>query len=278
MLFTSIRRILKRITEQDDNTDEVMHIQCELFSRKGIDKETNEDSFLIDRYEDSSESKATHSLVSDRMHVFAIFDGVSAGGNGKRSSEMAVQCLQAVLNDNMSGFDDSFIASMDAAIKSINLSIHRAFSEQPGSKWGTTMAMIILYRSDCIVYNVGDSRVYRLTDGSLIQLSYDHTLENYKRQLGFLKKDPYISEIDGSTLYQCLGKGESLEYYRYGPFRYKADDKFFICSDGISGYLDRNNLVSLLQSDQDKTVINLAEAARKAGSMDDQTGILISVG
>ena len=266
-----------------NNTDEMMHLQCVLFSRKGFDKVVNEDSFLVDRYCNYLESNSTESihsftLTSDTMHLFAVFDGVSTGGNGKKSSEMAAQFLKTILDYSMNGFEDAFISEIDTVIKDVNSRIYNAFSDHPESKRGTTMAMILIFGSHCIVYNVGDSRIYRLTDSSLIQLSHDHTLENYKRQMGFMKKDPYISKNDGSTLYQCMGKDESIDYFKYGPFKFKSNDKFFICSDGISGFLDRKCLITLLQSDSNQALMNLAEAACRAGSTDDQTGILISIG
>lgn len=277
MLFSFIERLILIITGHSGNTDEVMHLQCNLFSRKGLEKEINEDAFLVDRYDNYLENNSTFLLTSDSMHVFAVFDGVSAGGNGEKSSEMAVKHMQSVLNYNMKGFDDTFFTAVDTVINNTNSNIYNAFSRQSESKWGTTLAMIIIYRSQCVVYNVGDSRIYRLTNSSLIQLSHDHTLESYKRQLGFLKKDPYISEKDGSILYRCLGKEESIDYNKYGPFKIESKDKLLICSDGISGFLDRKSLSDLLQSNQDQIVRNLADAAREAGSVDDQTGIIISV-
>ncbi len=279
MLLAFINKLIKIIMGQSNDTDTIMHLQCELLSRKGSDKEVNEDSFLVDRYANNldAESVQSYTLTSDLMHIFAVFDGVSSGGNGKESSEIAAESLKRILDYNTEGFDDSFIAAVDAAIRDVNLSIYNAFSAQSESKQGTTMAMIIVYRSNCIVFNVGDSRIYRLTDGSLIQLSYDHTLENYKRQLGFMKKDPFISKKDGATLYQCLGKDVSIDYYKYGPFKYKSGDRFFICSDGISGFLDRKILLTLLQADSGHTLVDLSEAAYQAGSLDDQTSIMISI-
>lgn len=277
MLFSFFKWLIMIISGHNSNADEVMRLQCNLFSRKGLEKEINEDVFLVDRYDNYFENKLTFSLTSDSMHVFAVFDGVSAGGNGEKSSEMAAKHLQSILNYNMKGFNDSFNAAIDTAINNTNSSIYKFFSKQSESKWGTTIAMIIIYRSQCVVYNVGDSRIYRLTNSSLIQLSHDHTVESYKRQLGFLKNDPYISEKDGSILYRCLGKEKSIDYYKYGPFKIESKDKLLICSDGISGFLDRNSLSNLLQSNQDQIVENMADAAREAGSVDDQTGILISV-
>ncbi len=272
-----MRSLIKIINGQNNSTDEIMQLQCDLFSRPGIDKDNNEDSYLVDKNDNFCECKSTQLFSSDTMHIFAVFDGVTAGGNGKKSSEMAARYLKDAIDYDMRGFDESFISAIDSTIKGINSRMYKTFLEYPEAKFGTTMAMIIIYKSHCVVYNVGDSRVYRLTDGSLVQLSYDHTIENYKRQLGFLKKDPYISKKDGSILYQCLGKNESIDYYKYGPFELQPNDKLFICSDGIYNTLDKECFVSLLQSGQDRTVLNLAEAARESGSIDDQTGILISV-
>ena len=277
MLWAFIKGLIKKNTGRNDQTDEIKNLKCNIFTRKGIGKETNEDSFLVDNIDVYSDDLQNVDLSTNAMHVFAVFDGVSTGGNGKKSSEMAAQYLKSILKNSNDGFNDSFLSSIDTSIKELKHNIYEAFSNQEQAKWGTTMAMLIIYRNQCVVYNAGDSRVYRFTDSSLIQLSHDHTIENYKRQLGFLKKDPYISEKDGSILYQYLGKDDSLEYYKYGPFTFESNDCFLICSDGISGSLKRKDLMTLFKSDQNQTVLSFADVALKSGATDDQTGILITV-
>ena len=272
-----VDKLIKRITRREHRKKEIMYLECNLFTRKGLDKEVNEDSFLIDRFDEYSEEIKNLSFNSDTMHIFAIFDGVSTGGNGKRSSEMAVQYLKNFIIKNKNSFEDLFCFFIDKLIWKINIDLYKSFNEHGKSKWGTTMAMIIIYMDQCVLFNVGDSRIYRLMEGSLIQLSQDYTLESYKRHLGFLKQDPYISKKDSSILYQCLGKNETIEYYKYGPFTIESNDKLFMCSDGISGYLSSKNIITILNSDDKQKIYNLAEEARKAGSIDDQTGILISI-
>ena len=118
--------------------------------------------------------------------------------------------------------------------------------------------------------------LYRLRDGVLAVLSYDHTPESRLGGVGFEYSDESVSHCIELAVGLNQG-GRNLEINTTTLF---PGDRYLICSDGIDGEIDLARLQQMLASDS--TCAQLCEElyaeARMSGSTDDATLIVIEIG
>ena len=104
---------------------------------------------------------------------------------------------------------------------------------------GTTMALLHLDNDNASVYNIGDSRVYLIRDGRLLQITYDHvniSMQDYSNNMANPDKS-----CCKNMLVKYLGMKDEKElkpYYKEN-ISVQAGDVFMACSDGLYNMLFR---------------------------------------
>ena len=131
-------------------------------------------------------------LVSDKVswqqrgHLFIVADGMGAHAAGELASEMATQ---GVSHQYYKYRDLSPPEALRKAITNTNVEIRRRGAENVEfHNMGTTISSLALLPQGAIIGHVGDSRVYRLRNGLLEQLTFDHSLVWEMRRSGKLPK------------------------------------------------------------------------------------------
>ena len=131
---------------------------------------------------------------------------------------------------------------------------------------GTTLVAIALYEGRFYWMNCGDSRLYRLHEGKLQQLSTDHSLSNLTGE----KSHSHI-------ITNCIGGGCKSSYIDIVECsdQVASGDTFLLCSDGLSDMLDDATIERLLNDGSDAN--GLCRAAEAAGGFDNVSVALIHV-
>ena len=183
------------------------------------------------------------------VNCFAVLDGMGRNNTGSFASLLAATRLDEVL-DRVS-FDSG--NSPDAAVldyvHNTNIEIREQIKETGGVRTASTMALLIIENGVAHAYNAGDSRIYLFRDRQLIRLTRDHV--SVKGQQSVMLSEEGVRN-GGLTKY--LGMPESdgeLEPYRAKPFKLHKGDKFLICSDGVSDYLDDETIAECLSKRKD---------------------------
>jgi protein phosphatase len=140
---------------------------------------------------------------------------------------------------------------------------------------GTTVAGVAVTPSHVIVFNVGDSRVYRIAAGALVQLSTDDTP-------GPKLPDGRTAVYTSSIISQVLGgygpdeSGERIvPHVLAEPLVDGA--RYLICSDGLTDLLDKSVIERLLGDDEQASATALCEAAMARGGDDNISLILLRI-
>jgi len=125
---------------------------------------------------------------------------------------------------------------------------------------------------------VGDSRVYRLRDKIYEQLTFDHSLVWEIRASGKIPRDKIPSYIPKNIITRSLGPSDNLKVDLEGPFPVRAGDYFLMCSDGLSGQVEDDEMGQILYvlppEYAAELLINLANLR---GGPDNITVVLIQV-
>ncbi len=183
------------------------------------------------------------------VNCFAVLDGMGRNNTGSFASLLAATRLDEVMDRVMFDTDNSPDAAVLDYVHNANIEIREQIKETGGVRTASTMALLIIENETAHAYNAGDSRIYLFRDRQLIRLSRDH-VSNKGQQNVTLNEEG----ARNGGLIKYLGMPESsgeLEPYRAKPFKLRKGDKFLICSDGITDYLDEETLADCLSKRKD---------------------------
>ncbi len=192
----------------------------------GVRRSHNQDNLAVQLAADDAQWR-------QRGHLFLVADGMGAHAVGEKASEQAAGVIpHTFLKHTQQGPPG---AALRKAFIEANAHIHacgQANREFQGM--GTTTTALLLRPEGAWVSHVGDSRVYRIRDGWIAQLSYDHSLLwEYAR---IKKMDPEdVLDIPSNVIHRCLGPEPIVQIDVEGPHSVHAGDVFLLCSDGLSG-------------------------------------------
>ena len=182
----------------------------------------------------------------ERGHLFIVADGMGAHAAGELASGMATQ---SVSHQYYKYRELSPPEALRKAITNANSEIRRRGMENVEfHNMGTTISSLVLLPHGAIVGHVGDSRVYRLRDGMLEQLTFDHSLVWEMRRSGQLPKDGSgDAAIPSNVITRSLGPHETVKVDLEGPFEIRVGDCFMLCSDGLNGPVSESEFGPAMQ-------------------------------
>jgi serine/threonine protein phosphatase PrpC len=213
-------------------------------------------------------------LTGDRL--FAIADGIGGLGAGQVAARLAVDAL-----DEAVAADRSVAGLLDAGRKA-NRSVWRhatAGREGREPSTGTTLtALAVTSDAGTVVLHVGDSRLYRLRDGRLAQLTQDHTVVAELVGAGELEEKDVAAHPHRHVLTRAVGAGPEVDL-DYAGVSCAPGDRLLLCTDGASRVLSSDDLKAVLIAEPEPHG-SAAEIVRRAvacGTDDNVTAVVIAV-
>lgn len=187
-----------------------------------------------------SQNQDSHAvlLASDEAHwrkqghVFMVADGMGAHAVGELASELASTIIPLTYQKYA---EEGPEQALTKAFHEANTSIHeRGQQNREFQGMGTTSSLLLIRPEGAWISHVGDSRVYRIRDGQIEQLSFDHSLlwELARRQK--VKPDK-LQGVPSNVIVRSMGPDNNVEPDIEGPHPLRAGDTFLLCSDGLSG-------------------------------------------
>lgn len=117
---------------------------------------------------------------------------------------------------------------------------------------GSTLVCVVVREERIYVFHLGDSRLYRVRNGRMEQLTQDHTLYNQLRQevaRGELSQQEMDAYPKKEALTQYIGSGQKPAAIHAEAISFAPDDTLLLCSDGVYRALPEERLVELLCMD-----------------------------
>lgn len=224
---------------------------------RGLRRELNEDSFI----------------ASDP--VFAVADGMGGHEAGEVASGMCVRAL-AKMPQLATGARTATASVVQQYLAMADDSIRTA----TGSRAGTTLTGVVVVEQMGIPYwlvmNVGDSRTYRLSQGTLTQVSVDHSEVQELVDSGEITAEQATVHPRRHVVTRALGTGDDTEA-DYWLLPIEEGDRVMVCSDGLNGELSDDQMLGVLSSaaDPQEAVDLLIQAALRSGGRDNVTVIVV---
>ena len=231
----------------------------------GMIRSGNEDNFTVDK--------------TDARGIFIVADGMGGHAAGEVASEMAVQIIQRELTSIVNLESETVAALVGSTLRKANRAIHdRTLTEVDKQGMGTTASVLLISGLRYLIGQVGDSRVYLLRDGTLSQLTKDHSYVQEQVDAGFLTPEQARYHPYSNVITRCVGASPDVEpdVYR-GEVR--VGDLYLVASDGLTGMVDDRRLGQLLGSraEPERKVQALISEANGRGGLDNITAIIVQV-
>ena len=213
----------------------------------------------------------TPELYHNRGHLLVVADGMGAHAAGELASQMAVERISM---QYFRATEFSQAESIQRALISANEAIYsRGQSNPEFHNMGTTGSALVLGPDGALIGHVGDSRVYRLRDGVLEQLTFDHSLVWEMEASGNSSQ-----HFPKNVITRSLGPSPSVEVDIEGPMPIHAGDCYLVCSDGLTGLVEDSELGPLMEClPEEKLVRVLVDLANLRGGPDNITVIVARV-
>jgi protein phosphatase len=155
----------------------------------------------------------------------------------------------------------------------------RAIADPSTSGMGTTMTVALVEGTTVTFGHVGDSRAYRFRDGTIEQITEDHSLVNELLKSGKLSPEEADTHPQRSVITRAVGTDPDVDVDSF-TIDAEVGDVFLICSDGLTDMVDDEDIRSVLEkfhNDLDRATKSLVSAANRGGGEDNITVVAFEI-
>jgi protein phosphatase len=201
----------------------------------------------------------------------AVADGVGGAAGGEVASRLTITALMPLDTEPISDPTEALQAAADNADTSIRETVasHGALAGM-----GTTLTALLATDDQLALAHIGDSRAYRLRDGTLSQLTRDHTLVQSLIDEGQISEEEALTHPRRSWIMRALD-GRGHPDVDVTILDVQPGDRYLVCSDGLSSYVSEADIATALQGgDPQQAADRLVDLALRAGGPDNITCIV----
>ena len=206
--------------------------------------------------------------------LFVVADGMGGHQAGQVASTSAVQVIPRWF----------FSANGDPgrrlrqALEHANAEVFgRAQQDATLRGMGTTCTAMALRDDGAWLAHVGDSRAYRLSHAGMEQITTDHTRVQELVRMHVITPEEAAVHPHRHMLQRSLGPMPEIEVDVAGPLPLRDDDRFLLCTDGLTGISDDVLLRTILELDPQDASDRLVELANEEGGRDNVTVMVIHI-
>ncbi len=240
----------------------------------GMKRDHNEDAYYLPE--------------TERLAIVA--DGMGGHASGEVASRMAVETIAGFFKETQDEQEITWPFKIDrghqhnlnrmvTAIKLANLKIHEEAEKNPACRGMGTTVVSTLFADDAIIIgHVGDSRLYRLREGTFDQLTEDHSLLNDYIKMKHLSPEEIAAFPHKNVIVRALGMKSTIQVDVIAE-QGRLGDVYLLCSDGLSGMLADTDIATLVanQPDLDALCEQLVSTANQNGGLDNITVVAVRV-
>ena len=179
--------------------------------------------------------------------LFVVADGMGGHAGGDVASAIALKRVMEADRQFASAADAEF--ALQSALSAANTMLAETVFEHPElTGMGTTVSAILRSGSQIAIAHIGDSRIYLLRDGTLKQITADHTFVQRLVDSGRITPEEAAVHPRRSVLMRVLGDVDAAPEIDTTVFDVLAGDRWLLCSDGLSSYVSDDKIAQALKS------------------------------
>jgi protein phosphatase len=238
----------------------------------GRKRQTNEDAFFVD----------------DLLGLYVVADGMGGHAAGEVASREAVDTLYGMVKRGVRGLSElvdplsesdarAACRLMEAAVQAATYFVYSiAEIDREKSGMGTTISALLALGDYAITAQVGDSRIYRVEGGAVEQLTEDHTLIAWQLKQGLITPQEAARSPHRNVITRAVGNREYVQVdTRCMPLT--CGQRFLLCSDGLHGYLNDDDIPSIVEMGGESAIERFIALANERGGKDNITAVLVEI-
>lgn len=212
-------------------------------------------------------------LLDDQAAWAIVCDGMGGANAGNIASEMAIECIagQITLAYRPQMSNNSIKTMLQTAIFNANIAVFGATAKDERLiGMGTTAVVVLISDGIAHIAHVGDSRAYHLTKEKIAQVTTDHSVVQEMINKGKITLAEAKSHPQKNIITRAIGVDSEINA-DYNEIKLAAEDVVILCSDGLSNYIDSDEIYMLAQSGYDDLCDVLIAKANELGGSDNIT-------
>ena len=222
-------------------------------SELGHVRKINEDSFLDAR----------------EQQLWAVADGMGGHSKGDRASQAIINQLQGFIAT------DDGRKDLDNVMARLNQANQYCREHAKSEVMGSTVAALYARGMQAFLFWAGDSRIYRLRNGELTQLTDDHSLVQELYRLGELTAAEAENHPSSNVITRAVGVHDDLDV-QVRQIALQAGDRFLLCSDGLFKDVQQDELAQNLARPSPQYALDkMVQLALRRGGTDNITAIVV---
>lgn len=214
-------------------------------------------------------------LVNADHGIFAVSDGMGGHLRGDIAAQKVVDSLAGIA---ASTDHHQTIEALLRAIGEANTGICKeALINGVDATMGATVSVLAVTGNRYSCLWAGDSRIYLLRNGELLRLTSDHSVTQDLIDRKLITESQRKSHPQASVITRAIGISSTLDIATTSGDTF-PDDRFLICSDGICGILDDDEIRKIMLENLDKQAADdLVDAVLNLGARDNLSFILVRI-
>jgi protein phosphatase len=290
MSNTASDQLLSGETQRMENPSPLLAVRAAGLTDPGRVRPSNEDHFLIAvlsrslRVEQTSLPQRGEVRGRNQSHILMVADGMGGHAAGEVASALSVEAVEAFVLDLLRRFsnlqptdENGVVSDLRQAMLQADARIVEAVGHHPEFKgMGTTLTMAFTSGRRLFVIHAGDSRCYLMHEGSLRQLTEDHTLAAALARQGTIRPEEVRRNQWRHVVTNVLGGVSSRVEVEVHRADLEPGDTVLLCTDGLSEMVGDEQIAAVLSAEVEPETVcrRLVDLANTAGGRDNITAIV----
>jgi PPM family protein phosphatase len=223
---------------------------------------------------EDNQDKAT-ALVAEQVALLLVIDGMGGHAEGARAAQLAQKVLvEAFQNAALPLLDPLGFLHLNlgrAHEEVVGLGLHLPLEQRPRA----TCAMCVVQKNTAWWAHIGDTRIYHVRRGALLQRTRDHSHVELLLREGLITPDQVRAHPMRNFVECCLGGDPVLPDMSISTcLKLEVGDTLLVCSDGLWGSVSDEEIVVALGGTQplrDNLLSLGKQAVQRAGAASDNT-------
>lgn len=208
-----------------------------------------------------------------------VCDGMGGAMGGNVASETAARMISDKLNSGYhEGMNDNSIKHlMISAVEAANASVYsKSKTDESLTGMGTTVVLVIINDDTMYLANVGDSRIYVISQNNINQLTTDHSVVQLMIDRGEITREEAKEHPKKNVITRALGVEDSVRI-DYAQEIYNEGEIVLLCSDGLTNFVSDEDILKICSENDCFTLADkLVEAANENGGGDNVTVVTVT--
>lgn len=226
-------------------------------------------------------------LADDALGLWVVADGMGGHAAGEVASREACDAIYGAVKQGKPRllergvWDEAGQAAafrlLEGAIQAATYIVYSMAELDLGKTgMGTTISAMMSVADKLVLAQVGDSRIYHVRAGRAAQLTEDHTLVAWQVKQGIITEAEARVSKQRNVITRAVG---NRDYVQVDTFcvGYDVGDAFLLCSDGLHGYLETDEIPPFVQLGGQRAVDGLIQFANDRGGRDNITAIVVEI-